>query len=294
VEICIATPGRMLDFLSSGVTHLQRCSYLVLDEADRMLDMGFEPQIRKIVEQMRPDRQTLMFSATWPEEVRTLADDFHDDFVFVNIGSLDLSANHNITQNVDIVDHDGAKFSKYVDILNHVRQTDGAAAKTLTFVQTKRNADWLTDEMVRHGHKCRALHGDKSQAQRDFILDSFRSGRFSNLIATDVAARGLDVNDIKCVVNYDFPQTIEDYVHRIGRTGRLDKKGTSYTFFTITDRPHAKDLVKILREANQDINPELLRMAEAGKHLPTNRGKWQRNVGGSFQQRNRDSFRDRF
>uniref|UniRef100_A0A672T7L5 RNA helicase n=1 Tax=Sinocyclocheilus grahami TaxID=75366 RepID=A0A672T7L5_SINGR len=257
VEICIATPGRLIDFLEVGKTNLRRCTYLVLDEADRMLDMGFEPQIRKIVDQIRPDRQTLMWSATWPKEVRQLAEDFLKDYVQINVGALQLSANHNILQIVDVC-NDGEKEDKLMRLLEEIMSEK--ENKTIIFVETKRRCDDLTRRMRRDGWPAMGIHGDKSQQERDWVLNEFKYGKAPILIATDVASRGLDVEDIKFVINYDYPNNSEDYIHRIGRTARSQKTGTAYTFFTPNNMKQAHDLVSVLREANQAINPKLIQM----------------------------------
>ncbi|KTG01428.1 hypothetical protein cypCar_00005538 [Cyprinus carpio] len=259
VEICIATPGRLIDFLEVGKTNLRRCTYLVLDEADRMLDMGFEPQIRKILDQIRPDRQTLMWSATWPKEVRQLAEDFLKDYVQINVGALQLSANHNILQIVDVC-NDGEKEDKLMRLLEEIMSEK--ENKTIIFVETKRRCDDLTRSMRRDGWPAMGIHGDKSQQERDWVLNEFKYGKAPILIATDVASRGLDVEDIKFVINYDYPNNSEDYIHRIGRTARSQKTGTAYTFFTPNNMKQAHDLVSVLREANQAINPKLIQMAE--------------------------------
>jgi len=257
-EIVIATPGRLLDIINMGKISLRRCTYLVLDEADRMLDMGFEPQIRKIVSQIRPDRQTLMWSATWPKEVKKMADSFLKDYNQLNIGSMSLSANHNILQVVEVC-RDHEKDDKLVKLLN---ETDSnRSSKVIIFCQTKRKVDDVTKLMKRSGWSAMCIHGDKSQQERDWVLKEFRKGSTAILVATDVAARGLDVDDVKVVVNYDFPSGIEDYVHRIGRTGRSEKKGTAFTFFTKSNFKQALDLVNILKEAKQEINPDLEDMA---------------------------------
>uniref|UniRef100_A0A671XIC2 RNA helicase n=1 Tax=Sparus aurata TaxID=8175 RepID=A0A671XIC2_SPAAU len=262
VEICIATPGRLIDFLESGKTNLRRCTYLVLDEADRMLDMGFEPQIRKIVEQIRPDRQTLMWSATWPKEVRQLAEDFLKDYIQINIGALELSANHNILQIVDVcmeTEKDNKLFQLMEEIMAEKEN------KTIIFVETKKRCDDLTRRMRRDGWPAMCIHGDKSQPERDWVLTEFRSGKAPILIATDVASRGLDVEDVKFVINYDYPSSSEDYVHRIGRTARSTNKGTAYTFFTPGNLRQARDLVRVLAEARQAINPKLLQLVDSGR-----------------------------
>jgi len=187
VDIVIATPGRLIDFLEKGTTNLQRCTYLVLDEADRMLDMGFEPQIRKIIGQIRPDRQVLMWSATWPKEVKNLAEEFLNGYIQVNIGSMNLSANHNILQIIDVCG-DEEKTDKLMRLLGEISDAD---SKIIIFVETKRKVDDLTRSINRGGWKACAIHGDKSQQERDYVLNAFRRGRQAILVATDVAARGL-------------------------------------------------------------------------------------------------------
>lgn len=260
VDIVVATPGRLTDFLEVGKTSLRRCSYLVLDEADRMLDMGFEPQIRKIVSQIRPDRQTLMFSATWPKEVRKLAMDFQNDAARLTVGSLELAANHNITQVVEIMS-EADKQHRLMSLLNDVMNQP--ECKTIIFVETKRKADELTRYMRRDGWPALCIHGDKGQSERDWALSEFKAGKIPILLATDVAARGLDVDDIKYVINYDYSNNSEDYVHRIGRTGRCEKKGTAYTFFTYENASKAKDLIKVLEEASQEVPAALFEMAKS-------------------------------
>lgn len=187
-EIVIATPGRLIDFLERGITNLRRCTYLVLDEADRMLDMGFEPQIRKIMGQIRPDRQVLMWSATWPKEVRNLAEEFLNDYIQINIGSLNLSANHNILQIVDVCE-DYEKDQKLMKLLTEISAEN--ETKTIVFVETKRRVDDITRSINRNGWRAVSIHGDKSQQERDYVLNAFRNGRQGILVATDVAARGL-------------------------------------------------------------------------------------------------------
>ncbi|KAK2581084.1 hypothetical protein KPH14_006125 [Odynerus spinipes] len=262
VEICIATPGRLIDFLERETTNLRRCTYLVLDEADRMLDMGFEPQIRKIIEQIRPDRQVLMWSATWPKEVRALAEDFLTDYTHLNIGSLTLSANHNIVQIVDVCQ----EFEKDIKLYRLLQEIGTEKEnKTIIFVETKRKVDDITRNIRRDGWQALSIHGDKNQQERDHVLQEFRSGRAPILVATDVAARGLDVDDVKYVINFDYPSSSEDYIHRIGRTGRRRQTGTAYAFFTSHNMKHAGDLIEVLREAGQNINPRLSEMAEMAK-----------------------------
>lgn len=213
VEVCIATPGRLIDMLEAGKTNLRRVTYLVLDEADRMLDMGFEPQIRKIIEQIRPDRQTLMWSATWPKEVRALASDFLQDFIQVNIGSMELAANHRITQIVEVV----TEMEKRDRMIKHLEKVmENKENKILIFVGTKRIADEITRFLRQDGWPalCKfnshrqtfvsqndtsttsanillAIHGDKQQNERDWVLDQFKTGKSPIMVATDVASRGI-------------------------------------------------------------------------------------------------------
>ena len=283
VDLVIATPGRLIDLIASNCTSLERCSYIVLDEADRMLDMGFEPQIRKILRQIRPDRQMLLWSATWPDDVKDLADDFlvpahsgnAEPYVQLNIGSIDLQAAQTIKQNIEIFSgmNEGNRTNRLLELLNEINgHSNSEMEKTLIFAETKRDVDFLERILRRDGHNASSIHGGKTQMQRDSVLSRFRSGFTPILIATDVAARGIDVSDIKYVINYEFPRNVEDYVHRIGRTGRAGKTGTSYAFFSESNYKLAKPLIKILKEAQQEIPDELMEMAN-----PLSKGKQQNN-----------------
>ena len=188
VEICIATPGRLIDMLEMGKTNLKRVTYLVLDEADRMLDMGFEPQIRKIVDQIRPDRQTLMWSATWPKEVQTLTRDYLQDPIQVTVGSLELSASHTITQIVEVV----TEYEKRDRLVKHLETaTEDKDSKVLIFASTKRMCDDITSYLRADGWPALAIHGDKQQSERDWVLKEFKAGKSPIMVATDVAARGI-------------------------------------------------------------------------------------------------------
>jgi ATP-dependent RNA helicase DDX5/DBP2 len=267
-EIVVATPGRLIDLLNMQKTNLRRCTYLVLDEADRMLDMGFEPQIRTIVSQIRPDRQTVMWSATWPREVQTLARDFMRDPVQINVGSEKLSANHDICQIVDVIS-EWEKYDKLQRLLTEIMSY--GPTKTIIFTDTKRCADDITRQLRRSGWPTVSIHGDKKQEEREWVLNEFRTGNCPIMIATDVAARGIDISDIKFVVNYDYPSSVEDYIHRIGRTARAGGSGTSYSFFTQANSKNAKALMDVLVEASQNVPPELEKLAQGWQDNGSNR-----------------------
>jgi ATP-dependent RNA helicase DDX5/DBP2 len=180
VEIVIATPGRLIDHLEQGNTNLRRVTYLVLDEADRMLDMGFEPQLRKICSQIRPDRQVLMWSATWPKEVQNLARDYLHEFYQVTVGSLDLSGNKDVTQTINVcTDSD-----KYRNLLRYLKENLTHKDRVLVFVETKKGCDMLTRSLRTDGFQARAMHGDKSQEERDWVLKEFKSCQATLLVAT--------------------------------------------------------------------------------------------------------------
>ncbi|KAF4657693.1 ATP-dependent RNA helicase dbp2 [Perkinsus olseni] len=282
VEICIATPGRLIDFLESGTTNLKRVTYLVMDEADRMLDMGFEPQVRKIVSQIRPDRQTLMWSATWPKEVQHLARDIcNEEPVLVTVGRSG-HACHNIQQYVEVVDNN-MKPERLLALMQAASAATGGGwtDKTLIFCDTKRGADDITRLLRRDGWPALSIHGDKKQSERDWVLNQFKTGRSPIMIATDVASRGLDVKDVKYVINYDFPGTIEDYVHRIGRTGRAGASGVAYSFFMPDKGKLARQLVNCLREANQSVPEALETIAFANDRASSGgKGRGKGNYGG--------------
>jgi len=304
VEIVIATAGRLTDFLVSRTTNLQRVTYLVLDEADRMLDMGFEPQIRQIVSQIRPDRQVLMFSATWPKDVENMANSFFtniDDVLQVRIGSDQTTANKNVTQHVEIIQQVYQKESRLESILRDIMAKNG---KAVVFCATKRMTDQLTRNLQRGGFLAQPIHGDKDQYERDRVLKDFKTGSCRIMVATDVASRGIHVDDITNVINFDFPNNIEDYVHRIGRTGRAGTYGTAHSFFSRTDSKKARPLVQCLEESGQVVPPELRQIAAAAP-LPGSRyrgrgrggraggGQSGRTDQGSREPRDRERDRER-
>merc|ERR1712137_528463 len=248
-DILIATPGRIIDMIERGRVSLSQIRFFIMDEADRMLDMGFEPQIRQIVEDedmpQGDERQTLMFSATFPKEIQKLAQDFLQDYIFLQVGRVG-STTDSITQRVIQVDERDKK-EALVDLLDQIQ------GLTLIFVETKRNCDFIEDYLYDLGYPVVAIHGDRNQREREAALNSFRSEKTPILVATDVAARGLDIDNVLHVINFDLPHDINDYVHRIGRTGRAGHAGVATAMINEKNSNLIKDLVEILHEASQDV-----------------------------------------
>ncbi|KAL6066746.1 RNA-dependent ATPase [Balamuthia mandrillaris] len=262
VDLVVATPGRLLDLVEEGCLSLDNIRYLVLDEADRMLDLGFEKDIRNIIGRLPTKRQTLMFSATWPTTIQNLASEFlAADAVRVTIGSEDLTACKSVKQIVEVMEPH-ARDERLNQLLRQYHKS--RKNRILIFVLYKKEAPRLESMLRRSGWKAQAIHGDRSQHERTQALETFKNGNTPLLIATDVAARGLDIPDVEYVINYSFPLTIEDYIHRIGRTGRAGNKGVAHTLFTRFDKARAGELANVLREAGNEVPEELLKF---GAHV---------------------------
>ncbi len=237
-EIAIACPGRLLDLLGQGKFNLARVECLVLDEADRMFDMGFLPDIRKILQRLPAQRQTLLFSATMPEEIRRLAHEILRAPVTIQI------AHSKPAETVDHALYPVEQNQKAALLLAVLGKT--GAGSVLVFTRTKHRAKRLAAQLTAAGHRAASLQGNLSQRQRQAALDGFKSGHHQILVATDLAARGIDVNDITHVINFDMPATVDDYTHRIGRTGRAAKTGDAFTFTTREDEGTVRAIERVL------------------------------------------------
>ena len=269
LEVLIATPGRLNDLLEMRVVDLSQVLFLVLDEADRMLDMGFEPQIRTIIAKLPAKRQTMFFTATWPREVQQLAREFLSNPVEIKFGDTNsLNANKAIKQVIKVIG-EREKDENLQAALKEINP-DGkkeTIPKTIIFVSRKTTCEQISNQLWEAGYAVDALHGDRQQFQRTKTMDQFKKSQLRILVATDVAARGLDVKDIDLVINYDFPggqNGVEDYVHRIGRTARGGKGGTAITFFTADDSKRATQLIGVLKRAEQPVPPELQKFDRGG------------------------------
>ncbi|XP_010478619.1 PREDICTED: DEAD-box ATP-dependent RNA helicase 5 [Camelina sativa] len=268
VDIVIGTPGRLRDLIESNELRLSDVSFVVLDEADRMLDMGFEEPVRFILSKTNKVRQMVMFSATWPLDVHKLAQEFMDpNPVKVVIGSEDLAANHDVMQIIEVLD-EHARDQRLLALLDKYHKSQ--KNRVLVFALYKVEAERLERFLQQRGWKAVSIHGNKAQTERTRSLSLFKEGSCPLLVATDVAARGLDIPDVEVVINYSFPLTTEDYVHRIGRTGRAGKKGVAHTFFTQLNKGLAGELVNVLREAGQVVPADLLKF---GTHVKKKESK---------------------
>ncbi|KAM3289243.1 hypothetical protein P3S67_017530 [Capsicum chacoense] len=265
-EIVVCTPGRMIDILcTSGgkITNLRRVTYLVMDEADRMFDMGFESQIASIVQNTQPDRQTVLFSATFPRQVEILARKVLNNPVKIQVGGRSV-VNKDITQLVE-VRPESDRFLRLLELLGEWCEK----GKILIFVHTQEECDSLFRELIKHGYGrcgrygCASLHGAKDQIDRKSTIFNFKNNTCNLLIATSIAARGLDVKELELIINYDVPNHYEDYVHRVGRTGRAGRKGCAITFISEDDARYAPDLVKALQLSEQVVPDDLKALADS-------------------------------
>jgi ATP-dependent RNA helicase RhlE len=246
VDILIATPGRLLDLINQGHVRLDKVSHLVLDEADRMLDMGFIRDVKKIVAKTPKDRQTLFFSATMPRDVERLANEILDRPERVEVTPKVITVDR-IDQRLYYVD---AK-SKRV-LLNDLLK-DGALSRVIVFTRTKRGANRVSEQLGKAGVAAEAIHGNKSQGARQAALDKFRKGRARVLVATDIAARGIDVDGVTHVINYELPNEPESYVHRIGRTARAGSSGIALSFCDPSERKHLRSIEKLTKRPLQVV-----------------------------------------
>uniref|UniRef100_A0A3Q2QY92 Probable ATP-dependent RNA helicase DDX46 n=1 Tax=Fundulus heteroclitus TaxID=8078 RepID=A0A3Q2QY92_FUNHE len=269
-EIIVCTPGRMIDMLganSGRVTNLRRATYVVLDEADRMFDMGFEPQVMRIIDNVRPDRQTVMFSATFPRAMEALARRILAKPIEVQVGGRSVVCS-DVEQHVLVIDED-QKFLKLLEILGHYQEK----GSVIIFVDKQEHADGLLKDLMKASYPCLSLHGGIDQYDRDSIINDFKSGVCRLMVATSVAARGLDVKHLILVVNYNCPNHYEDYVHRAGRTGRAGNKGYAYTFITDDQARYAGDILKALELSGSPVPPELEQLWASFKDQQKAEGK---------------------
>ncbi|XP_013115615.1 probable ATP-dependent RNA helicase DDX46 isoform X1 [Stomoxys calcitrans] len=277
-EIIVCTPGRMIDMLAANsgrVTNLRRVTYIVLDEADRMFDMGFEPQVMRIIDNVRPDRQTVMFSATFPRQMEALARRILKKPIEVIVGGRSIVCK-DVEQHVAIME-DEAKFFKLLELLG-IYQEKGSI---IVFVDKQENADILLKDLMKASYPCMSLHGGIDQFDRDSTILDFKSGKVRLLIATSVAARGLDVKDLILVVNYDVTNHYEDYVHRCGRTGRAGKKGSAWTFLTPEQGRYAGDIIRAFELSETPVPEDLQKLWNDYKASQEAEGK-KVHTGGGF------------
>ncbi|XP_038563743.1 probable ATP-dependent RNA helicase DDX46 isoform X1 [Micropterus salmoides] len=269
-EIIVCTPGRMIDMLganSGRVTNLRRVTYVVLDEADRMFDMGFEPQVMRIVDNVRPDRQTVMFSATFPRAMEALARRILAKPIEVQVGGRSVVCS-DVEQHVLVIEED-KKFLKLLEILGHYQEK----GSVIIFVDKQEHADSLLKDLMKASYPCMSLHGGIDQYDRDSIINDFKNGACRLMVATSVAARGLDVKQLILVVNYNCPNHYEDYVHRAGRTGRAGNKGYAYTFITEDQVRYAGDIIKALELSGSPVPLELEQLWASFKDQQKAEGK---------------------
>lgn len=281
-EIIVCTPGRMIDLLAANsgrVTNLTRVTYLVLDEADRMFDMGFEPQVMKIIQNIRPDRQTVLFSATFPRVMEGLARKILHKPVEIVVGARSVVASE-VTQIVEVRE-EKSKFLRTLELLGDF-YSKNEDARALIFVDRQESADNLFKDLMERGYPCMSIHGGKDQIDRDSTISDFKQGIVTLLVATSIAARGLDVKQLKLVINYDAPNHMEDYVHRVGRTGRAGNTGTAVTFITPEQDRSAMDIAKALKLSKVDVPEPVQKLADVFlSKFKSGKEKWGSGFGGN-------------
>lgn len=259
VEILIATPGRLLDHVQQKNVNLSQTQILVLDEADRMLDMGFLPDLQRIVNLLPKQRQNLLFSATFSNDIRKLAKSFMKDPVTVEVARQNATA-ENVKQTVYRIEE-----SEKNAAVEHILKDKGEK-QVLIFSNTKAGASRLARQLEKTGLKASAIHGDKTQGERTATLEAFKSGDIDILVATDVAARGLHIEELPFVINFDLPYVAEDYVHRIGRTGRAGSKGEAISLYSEKDERLLKEIEKLIK---RQLSPEKIPDFDSGRHRPS-------------------------
>ena len=257
VEILVATPGRLLDHIEQKTLSLSQVQILVLDEADRMLDMGFMPDLKRILALLPKQRQNMMFSATFSNEIKKLADDFLTNPVLVEVARSN-ATNENVSQKVYLVEQ-----AKKQTFLTQLLKSE-AANQVIIFTKTKVTASKLSRALQKEGIAADAIHGDKSQKERIEALDAFKAGKVTVLVATDVAARGLDISDLPMVINYEIPSAPEDYVHRIGRTGRAGASGIAISLVCEDEEKYLVEIEKLIKKS---IPKETALVEQATHHL---------------------------
>lgn len=240
VDVLIATPGRLLDLNKQGYIDLNHMHHLVLDEADQMLDMGFINDVKKIVKLTPDNRQTLLFSATMPVAIRELADTFLTKPKYISVDPVSSTA-EKVAQKIYYVDKGDKR-----KLLYHLIRNDGLK-NILVFTRTKHGADNVVKALAKNGVEAAAIHGNKSQNNRQRVLEGFKNQEITVLVATDIAARGIDIDQLPYVINFDLPNISETYVHRIGRTGRAGNSGLAISFCDASEKPYLKDIEKLIR-----------------------------------------------